>query len=261
MLLEGLGQIPVDQPVVLDVCPQLRCGVDTAKPHPRHQVRGIDYPSGVRTRHAFALLSPFFKPAGRVQPSLDRMPTEISQLLEAAAGMALPVVQKIDESQFSDPTPCDEYQVRDLLNHLFLVVVNFQALAARMPADFTSKPDFLGEGWRDRFAVETRQLVDAWSDPEALQGVSLGMGLPQPTVGRLVLLDLTVHAWDLAVATGQSFHPDPGAVTSLHGLLAELGDLPRKTKVFGEPYPVPGGNGFESLLGLAGRNPNWGRIE
>jgi uncharacterized protein (TIGR03086 family) len=184
--------------------------------------------------------------------------TKISGLLEAAGAAALPVIQNIDESSFSQPTPCAEYRVGALLNHLFHVVVNFQALAVKRPADFRSTPDYLGSGWRGRFAAELDLLVAAWSDPEALQGVSTGMGLPQPTVGRMVLLDLTVHPWDLAVATGQSFRPDPEAVDSLHELLAELGDLPRTMKVFGQIYPVPGNAGdFERLLGLAGRNPDW----
>jgi hypothetical protein len=71
------------------------------------------------------------------------------------------------------------------------VVVNFQSLAQHKPADFSSTPDYTAtEGWREAFAQETEKLVEAWSEPSALQGVSAGMGLPQPVIGQMALLDL-----------------------------------------------------------------------
>ncbi|HBF83828.1 MAG TPA: TIGR03086 family protein, partial [Streptomyces sp.] len=57
--------------------------------------------------------------------------TKISELLDAAAARTCPVVRAVDDAQLTAPTPCGEYDVRALLNHLFQVVTNFQALAAR----------------------------------------------------------------------------------------------------------------------------------
>ncbi|NEE33726.1 TIGR03086 family protein, partial [Streptomyces sp. SID7982] len=74
------------------------------------------------------------------------MTQTIGELLETAADRALPVVRGIDDGQLGGPTPCAEYDVRALLNHLFLVVVNFQALAAREDVDFTQEPDFVADG-------------------------------------------------------------------------------------------------------------------
>uniref|UniRef100_UPI002FF22E2B TIGR03086 family metal-binding protein n=1 Tax=Streptomyces cyaneofuscatus TaxID=66883 RepID=UPI002FF22E2B len=140
------------------------------------------------------------------------MTQTIGALLEAAAGRALPVVRGIDDGQLDRRTPCEEYDVRALLNHLFLVVVNFQALAAREEADFGREPEFVTGDWRGRFGEETARLVEAWSVPGAEEGATGQMGLPARTVGLMVLGDLTVHAWDLARATGAEFVPDPGVV-------------------------------------------------
>ncbi|MER7455524.1 TIGR03086 family metal-binding protein [Micromonospora sp. NPDC126480] len=186
------------------------------------------------------------------------MATKTSDLLAAAAPRTVAVVRGIADDQFDLPTPCSEYAVRDLMNHLFQVVVNFQQLAAKRPAEWADKPDFLNDGWRDRFEAETRRLIDAWADPASLEGVSPGMGLPQATVGGMVLLDLTVHGWDLAVATGQPYQPAPEAVRALHELVEQLGPNARKMGVFAEAVPARADlPDLDRLLAGTGRDPVW----
>ena len=128
--------------------------------------------------------------------------------------------------------------------------------------DWAEKPDHLADGWRDRFTAETDRLVAAWSDPATLEGVSPGMGLPQTVVGGMALLDLTVHGWDLAVATGQPYQPAPEAVTALHPLVEHLGPNARKMGVFADPprppTPTPTPD-LDHLLTQTGRTPTWPR--
>ncbi|MFI7604704.1 TIGR03086 family metal-binding protein [Micromonospora sp. NPDC049366] len=186
------------------------------------------------------------------------MATQTSDLLAAAAPRTVAVVRGIADDQLDLPTPCRDYAVRDLFNHLFEVVVNFQELAARRPVDWADKPDFLGEGWRDRFEAETGRLIAAWSDPASQEGVSPGMGMPQTTVGGMALLDLTVHGWDLATATGQPYAPAPEVTVALHELAEQLGPTARKMGVFAEPVPTgPAVPDLHRLLGLTGRDPAW----
>lgn len=184
--------------------------------------------------------------------------TGISDLLAAAADRAVPVVRGIRDDQLAAPTPCADYAVRDLLNHLFHVVIGFTARAAKQDFDFTTTPDCLQTGWRERFGPETDHLVRAWAAPGAAEGTSGPMRMPAATVGRLVLLDLTVHPWDLSRATGQEFTPEAAVVRELGPLLAEIAPMAREWKVFGEPVPVPSGaSEFERLLGITGRDPHW----
>ncbi|MEN8652141.1 TIGR03086 family metal-binding protein [Streptomyces sp. 21So2-11] len=186
------------------------------------------------------------------------MTDKISDLLEKAAALAEPVVRGVDDLQLGVRTPCADYDVRDLLNHLFHVVVGFQALAAGKEADFSQTPDYLEGNWRDRFAVETGLLVEAWAAPGAEEGTTGGMNLPARTVGSMALLDLTVHPWDLARATGQDFTPDEEGIRALGALVAEMGPTARQMKVFADPCPTPGGaTPFEELLASTGRDPYW----
>ncbi|WP_405999234.1 TIGR03086 family metal-binding protein [Streptomyces sp. NBC_00829] len=186
------------------------------------------------------------------------MTDTISNLLEAAAGRAVPVVRGITDGQLADPTPCAEYDVRTLVDHLMQVVINFQALAARKEADFSSVRHYTDGDWRSRFADETGVLVAAWAVPGAEEGTAGTMGLPARTVGHMVLGDLTVHAWDLARATGQEFTPDPVVVDELVPSLAAMAPMARKGGVFGEPVPVPDdAPGFDKVLAMTGRDPHW----
>ncbi|EGX61571.1 hypothetical protein SZN_01489 [Streptomyces zinciresistens K42] len=138
------------------------------------------------------------------------------------------------------------------------MVAQFQRLAAKESSDFGGTPDAVAAGpdWRERFAAEADLLVAAWSAPGAEEGRTGGMDLPARLVGSMALLDLTVHGWDLARATGQG---DPGAdeavVAELTAAVAELAPTARKMGVFGEPVPErAGASGFERLLARTGRD-------
>ncbi|NSC20307.1 TIGR03086 family protein [Streptomyces albus subsp. chlorinus] len=186
------------------------------------------------------------------------MANALSPLIDSAARATDPVVRGVEDGQLTLPTPCAEYDVRALLNHLFHVVVGFQALAARGQADFSTTPDYLQGDWRDRFGEETVKLVEAWSAPDALEGVSQGMGLPQRTVAHMVMGDLVVHGWDLARATGQDYRPDQAALGEVRPAFQEMAPMARKAGAFGEEVPVASdATPFEKLLAGTGRDPHW----
>lgn len=175
-------------------------------------------------------MSRLFNTQGVGRPYRRAMTNTIRDLLESAAQRAVPVVRGITDERLADPTPCSEYDVRALTDHLIQVVINFQALAAKKNADFGSVPHYTDDAgdWRARFADETATLVKAWAAPGAEEGTSGTMGLPARTVGHMVLGDLTVHAWDLARATGQEFTPDPAVVGEIGPALAEMAPMARK---------------------------------
>ncbi|WP_372344541.1 TIGR03086 family metal-binding protein [Streptomyces sp. KL116D] len=182
----------------------------------------------------------------------------VGELMAVAAEHAVPVVAGIGDQALTGPTPCADYDVKSLVNHLFHVIVEFQKLAAKKDSDFSSTPDRVGEGadWRERFAREADALVAAWSAPGAEEGESGAMKMPARLVGSMALLDLTVHAWDLARATGQVYEVPARVVAPLAAAVAELAPTARSMGVFGEPVPVAAdAPGFERLLAATGRDP------
>jgi uncharacterized protein (TIGR03086 family) len=191
---------------------------------------------------------------------MDDTRHSISSLLAAAAERAVPVVRGVDERQLGGATPCSGYTVGELLNHFFDVVVNFAALGRKKPSAFAARPDYLGTGdWRERFADEVDLLVAAWGAPGAEEGTTGAMHQSARTVGCMALLDLTVHAWDLARATGQAYAADPAGVATLAGIIDELAPAARDAGMFDEPVrTAPDAAPFERLLAATGRDPYWG---
>ncbi|WP_229074890.1 TIGR03086 family metal-binding protein [Actinoplanes sp. DH11] len=186
------------------------------------------------------------------------MSTEISELIDAEAPAATGLVRGVRDDQLDAPTPCTDYRVRDLLNHLLQVTGNFADLAARKEVDWSPGPDRLRGDWRAAFGADLRALSAAWGDPAVLEGVSPGMGLPQRTVGLMLVTDLLVHGWDLSVATGQGFDVPPAVLAAGREFLDEMGDMGRKMGAFGPEVAAPAGAGaFARLLARTGRDPGW----
>ncbi|MCX4512498.1 TIGR03086 family metal-binding protein [Streptomyces sp. NBC_01619] len=182
----------------------------------------------------------------------------ISELLRATTARALPVVRAVTADKLTAPTPCPEYDVRALINHLLHVVVNFQALAAKKDSDFSTTPDRTAGDWQALFADETSRLVEAWAGPGAEEGTTGSLGLPARTVGFMVLGDLTVHAWDLARATGQRYDPDPDVVAELGPAVEAMAPMAREWGAFGEAVRVPAdASVFARVLATTGRDPGW----
>ncbi|WP_327354230.1 TIGR03086 family metal-binding protein [Streptomyces sp. NBC_01304] len=191
------------------------------------------------------------------------MTKKISDLLDIAGTKAVAVLGGITDDRLKDATPCAEYDVRGLVNHLFHVVVHFQLVGARKPYDkFDDSVDHVGRGadWRERFAVETGKLVEIWAAPGADEGTAGSLDMPARTVIHMVLGDLTVHAWDLATATGQEYAADPAVLEEVGPALAEMAPQARQAGVFGEAVDVPeSATELDRVLAATGRDPRWTR--
>jgi uncharacterized protein (TIGR03086 family) len=86
--------------------------------------------------------------------------------------------------------------------------------------------------------------------------------MPADQAALVALDEVTIHAWDLAVATGQSYPADPAAVEACRGFVAGFEPPPGGAAddggLFGPPVVIaPEAPGLARLLGAAGRDPAW----
>ncbi len=179
--------------------------------------------------------------------AMDDMMPLMTHATERTAGL----VRAVRQEQLGSPTPCAKFDVKDLINHLEWVAEMFESLGRRGPN--VEQGPYAGD-----FPERAERMLAAWSRPEAWEGTSPGMGLPMTTLAHMYLVDMVVHGWDLARATGQEYEPDPEAVSRALDFTDRMVETGRQLGAFGPPVAVPDdAPPFDRLLGVIGRDPAW----
>ncbi len=122
-----------------------------------------------------------------------------------AGQLAGGLIEKITPAQLGLPTPCSQWDVRAVINHLVNANLRVTALLAGESGPERGD-DVLGADpaadFRSSFAALCAAF-DADGFLERTVPTPFGDGPGARLVG-LRVTELTIHAWDLAVATGQS---------------------------------------------------------
>jgi uncharacterized protein (TIGR03086 family) len=175
------------------------------------------------------------------------------ELIALAAPPTLTVLRGIRPDQLTAPTPCAEYDVRQLIDHL----VHWGPLLARA----SRHSDGVAQPGGDPLERQLELLVTAWSVPEAWQGTTSMGGpqeLPARMIGAMATGEIVVHGWDLARATGQRVSWDETLLQFLYDEVAKTAELGREMQAYGAEVPVPAtAPVLDRMLGLTGRDPHW----
>lgn len=160
--------------------------------------------------------------------------------LSAAAEAAGQVIDAISDDQWSRPTPCGDWTVRDLVEHVVTGNDGFTAALSEQPTAPGRTAERSGNLASD-YGRSVRALLDAFRQPKVLEKV---VGVPFGTVPGAIALhlritELLVHGWDLAHATGQivSF-PEDLAEQEPAFTRRALADIPAGRSPFAPPEPV-----------------------
>lgn len=137
------------------------------------------------------------------------------------------LITKVRPGQWSAPTPCTDWTVRQLANHLIGMIRVFTALLADEPPPHRPAPDYVEDDPIGAYRDSAVMLQAAFDQPGVLErsyhgplGTATGADLLQ-----IRLYDLLAHGWDLAQATGQSAElPDDLAEQSLALVRTQLTD-------------------------------------
>ena len=129
------------------------------------------------------------------------------------------VVGKVRPDQMANATPCADFTVRDVFNHMIGGATFFAAqFRGEMPPDMPDDgTDVTGDDAVATFTATMDALADAAVQPGALERtIASPFGeVPGDVVARFLALDGLVHTWDLAVATGQAYDPPTPVVVEV----------------------------------------------
>lgn len=171
---------------------------------------------------------------------------ELAQVLEVTGGL----IESVRPEQWAEPTPCSEWDVRGLICHLvrgnrmFASILRGETVPPPGPpaADPAAPPGTppggtLLKDYRDG----ARELLEAFHQPGVMdQMFTVPLGTVPGTVAlHLRTIEVLVHGWDLARATGQiASFPDGIAERELAFTKPALATLPEGRSPFGPPQPV-----------------------
>ena len=190
-------------------------------------------------------------------PSLAQVSTVIELIPESSRVVTdLPL-----EGQWSRPTPCADWSVRDLLNHLtsehlwaphLLRGETLDQVGDRYAGNVLGE-DPLGS-WRR--AITGSVLAWGQADPAGRVHTSMGQ-IPVQDYASQMLVDLTVHAWDLARAVGVRPHLVPDAVEACLAYEKPRVDGGEVPGIFAAPVATESESRVDQLVALLGRDPGW----
>jgi len=186
------------------------------------------------------------------------------ELLDRAASEFDKRLRLVTDAQRTLPTPCGEFNVRDLVTHQIESMRSYTRLlegATGEGPDTGDGGDIDSEDWVGVFNRDYRTMRDAFDAPGALERTVTHrmMGeIPATMLFDMRMTELAVHGWDLARAIGADDTLDPDVVAAIWAFCKPMAEILPSTGAFGSG---PSGNVPDSALGqtrlldLLGRRP------
>ncbi|MHB8512245.1 MAG: TIGR03086 family metal-binding protein [Actinomycetota bacterium] len=186
------------------------------------------------------------------------------EAFQAAQDRLAELIANVKPSQYEDKTPCHEFTVKSLLNHIIGGQFLFSEVAKGNTVDVSGPtPDFAGNDPLGAFKTASQAALAAWSDP-ALSTRTLHFPFGDLNAMQgfgISLMEMNVHGWDLAKATGQDATiPEPAATMMLAGMKQGFNDGARGPIGSGAPFgpevTVPeSASNTDKIVAFLGRKP------
>ena len=177
------------------------------------------------------------------------MTAELLDLYRRAGDWTTELVAKTQD--LSVATPCEEWTVRDLLNHM-LDTQRYFAGSARgedVAPPGPNPPELLTSDPATDFERCIRDVAEAFSQEGVIEKTGPALGI--------ALTDLLIHGWDLARATGQPDAMPAGLAESSYKLIyGKFSDEQRHGLFKPEVHVGANASPQDRLLAYTGRSPS-----
>jgi uncharacterized protein (TIGR03086 family) len=182
-------------------------------------------------------------------------PTEqLTYILPTLSAM----VDRIQVMQMNDPTPCSEFTVHDVIDHMIVLGGTFSYWFRGEEAPELKPPGVYGWVPAAEFRKVMDDLLNAVQSPGAMERtITAPIGeMPGSTFARFVAFDGLIHGWDLASATGLEYEPPAALITSVDEFArGALTAAMRDGDTFKQPTTAPhDANQMERLAAFSGRS-------
>jgi uncharacterized protein (TIGR03086 family) len=163
--------------------------------------------------------------------------------LERAHTMTAALIDGVGEEHWLLPTPCPDWNVRALANHMVGGYRLFTSAIKQTDPPGHFEQDWLGNNPHAAYREAAAAVLTAWEVPGAMdRPLSISVGVVPGHLGALIhLTEVIVHGIDLAVSTGQEYRVNQESAQHLLNTMQEPGmmDPFRIPGVFGPEQPAP----------------------
>jgi uncharacterized protein (TIGR03086 family) len=176
---------------------------------------------------------------------------EVLDQLDHLGPLLAAVVGGIRVDQLDNPTPCANFTVGGVLEHMIGGATTFAAGFRGVEPGQPDRTDVLAT-----FGPTLTELAAAMHSPGALdRTIQAPVGdVPGATFARFVVLDGLVHGWDLATATGQSYEPPEALVAESEAFARQAVEPLRDGDTFAPAVePPPEATPIQRLAAFTGR--------
>lgn len=162
-------------------------------------------------------------------------------------------VGAVPADRWESQSPCEKWTARDVVSHVVETQGMFLGLVGRELGPVPDVKEDPAGAWDAARAVVQADLDDPERAGTEFDGY-FGRSTFEQAVDRFLNLDLIVHGWDLARATGQDERIDPDDAQRALETGHSLGDSLRKSGACGPEVEVPADADVQSrALAFLGR--------
>jgi uncharacterized protein (TIGR03086 family) len=187
-------------------------------------------------------------------------PSDALEPLQRAIDQLAGTIDRARPDQANQPTPCADFDLRALINHILYDLRQFEAMLSGADPGPPGQELLGDQPWSGAYRAAADNLLTTWRRRGTDGTITNRLGEFPATwgVGQHTT-NLTVHAWDVARATDQSTDLDTDlAQRALEWGRANLKPEFRRPGTFDAEVSVPDTAPiYDRLVGWFGRNPAW----
>ncbi|MHB8245521.1 MAG: TIGR03086 family metal-binding protein [Acidimicrobiales bacterium] len=162
-------------------------------------------------------------------------------------------LRRVTPDQWTTPTPCSEWDVRDLVSHVIATHRRIVANLEGSPVQEVDAARDMAVQWSEASTAVRAALADPDRASQMVSGM-FGEQSFESLVSRLLCADTLFHTWDLAGAIDDDRQLDPQAVAKALDFLVPLDEAIRRPGGFAPKIePAADADLQTRLLNFGGR--------